>query len=48
MELLLFAIGMVPICYLVRRFSRSVIAYERSQYDDSDCPPGFTKYPGPM
>lgn len=37
-----------PVFYLDWKISKWALEYERSQYDDSDCEPGFTNYPGPM
>jgi hypothetical protein len=37
-----------PLFYLHNKFINAVLEHEKSLYDDSDCPPGFTNYPGPM
>lgn len=47
-----FAFVFVPLTiialYGLYRLNVAVIKAEKSQYDDSDCPPGYTKYGGPM
>jgi hypothetical protein len=37
-----------PLFYVQHKVSKAAIEFEKSQYDDSDCAPGFTNYPGPM